>query len=91
MAVAGKFLNVHYSKINTNYLQPELEYYRLAPLEGKTFTFFEPCIDLKVCIPQAEWVAARMQFSLSTPLTNYDTRKFNASFGLSFQLPEKQQ
>lgn len=90
MAVAAKFLNVHYSDIKTNYLQPELESYRLTPLEGKTFSFFEPCVDLKFNIPNAEWVAPHMQFSVSTPLSSYDTRKFNASFGITFRIPDRE-
>ena len=90
MAVAAKFLNVRYSDIKTDYLVPELESYRLTPLEGKTFSFFEPCVDLKFNIPNAEWVAPHIQFSVSTPLSNYDTRKFNASFGISFRMPDRQ-
>ncbi|WP_336515976.1 hypothetical protein [Pollutibacter soli] len=89
MAVAGKMTNVHYSNVRTDYSLLEQENYRLLALEGKTFTMFEPCIDLKFRIPEAEWISPHMQMGFSTYLSNYDTRKFNFSIGLAFLNPRK--
>ena len=89
MAVAGKMTNIHYSDIRTDYSLVEQQNYRLQDLDGKTFTMFEPCIDLKLRIPGAEWIAPHMQFTFSTYLQSYDTRKANASFGITIMTPKR--
>ncbi len=87
LTVGAKMTNIHYSDIRTNYTIPEQINYRLVDLDGKTFTMFEPCIDMKFRIPGAEWIAPHLQFAFSTYLQNYDTRKANASFGISIMKP----
>lgn len=84
MAIGARIVGVNYSGIRTDYSQYEQQSLLLDNLNNNTLFAFQPCADLKFTIPKANWISLHMQFGFSSPFKNYNSRKFNASFGLTF-------
>ena len=90
-SVAARLNFVHFGGTNTNYTTIELTGLRLNELNGTTVQFFEPTINAEIGIPGVEWLKISLSNTLCFRLNrNYvENRLFNASIGLSFQLPSK--
>jgi hypothetical protein len=83
----GKISWVHYSKMETNYTQPELDYLEMNLLSRRTFSFFEFTWNMQVTMEKMKWLHLDGGITLCTEaFRNYadlEARNFNASIGLS--------
>lgn len=81
---------VHYRNAITNYTQPEIDYLDLDVLERKTLSFFELTLNYQVTLEKLPWVyldgAVTLCPEAANGNANLETRNFNASIGLSFDL-----
>ena len=89
-AIVTKFSWVHYKNAVTDYTQPELEYLDLNILPGKTLSFFEFTLNMQVTLNKLPWMYLDGAITLCPEAAgrnaNLETRRFNASIGLSFDL-----
>jgi len=57
--------SLHFSSVQTNYQKEELEYFYLDKIGYKSFTFFEPFINLQLSIPPISFIKFDCQLSLA--------------------------
>ncbi len=84
-SVGGKLSILKYNSINTSYTTGELDYFYLNKIDGKSFSFLEPFINVQLGTPKLKWIKVDGQFSFSTKMPNAypQIKTFNASIGLT--------
>lgn len=90
LALGGRVLFVNYGSNNTSYTTSELEYFHLNKIENNTLLFFEPMLNMQLGIPQVNWIKIEGSIAFcSSPPTSYPaSRGFNASVGLTIDVPK---
>lgn len=76
---------------NTNCTNAELSYFQLSDISKSTTRFFEPTINTQIGVPKCKWMKLDMSVTFCTDSNYVNKREVNASIGLSFNLPAKNQ
>jgi hypothetical protein len=84
----GRFSFIRFSDINTNYDSDELQYFYLDRVNKRTFSVFEPSMNLQFGFKEVKWLRAEAALGFAANWsTNFpSTRTVNASVGISLNL-----
>ncbi|MEO8405883.1 MAG: hypothetical protein ABI480_14850, partial [Chitinophagaceae bacterium] len=70
-----RFSGMHYSKIETSYTDPELNYFKLNAVPGRTLFFIEPVSSLQFTIPKCDWLRIELGITFSSDPDKEDAPK----------------
>jgi len=80
--------SLHFSSIQTNYQQDELEYFYLNKIDKNSFVFFEPFVNIQLGIPKFSFLKFDTQLSLANNF-QYNLPKaktLSAAAGLTLEI-----